>query len=113
MLGTLYAREQAYEKAVDWLKKAHQAAPESDKAAMIQMFIQRAERELKRQQAEDKADKADKEKAKPAAVPTSGRSHRAGRGTNPNDCNWDRRNGRLLRWAAAITEPHILGHMGL
>jgi tetratricopeptide (TPR) repeat protein len=67
VLGTLYAREEAYEKAVDCLKKALAAAPESDKATMIQVFIQRAERELKRQKADDKADKADKEKAKPAA----------------------------------------------
>ena len=52
MLGTLYARDGAYEKAVDCLKKALAAAPKSDKARMIQVFIQRTERELKRQQAD-------------------------------------------------------------
>jgi len=69
LLGTYYFRTNEYQKAVDCLKTGLAAAPESERAPMIQYMLQQAESALAKQKAHEEAGKpkAEKETGKPKA----------------------------------------------
>ena len=57
LLGTYYFRTNEYQKAVDCLKTGLAAAPESERAPMIQYMLQQAENALAKQKAKEEAGK--------------------------------------------------------